>query len=86
MLVRWQTMRFLILGAADSGDPDVLSFFFVIGAGMFVTFGFLDFVRPPKLLQDDYSKTLGTMARYIWPLGLGILIVSGLVWLYGLLT
>lgn len=75
-----------MLGAADSGDADVLSFFLVIGAGMFVTFGFLDFVRPRKRLQDDYNKTLGTMARYIWPLGLGILIVGGLVWLYGVLT
>lgn len=58
--------------------------FMLLGAVLFLMFGFIHTCRPPESLQDDYSETLGAIARFMWPVGLAIMMVSAVVWLLAL--
>lgn len=58
-----------------------LRFFLILGAVFFLGFGFLA-LPVPKESRNDYGEALDSVARIMWPLGLLILIISGLSWLY----
>lgn len=75
-----------MLGVADNGNPDVLSFFLLVGTAWLLIFGVIRLCRPPESRQNEYSIGMVRIASFMWPVGLVILVVSSLVWLYGVLT
>lgn len=58
-----------------------LRFFLILGGVLFLGFGFLA-LPVPKESRNDYGAALDSVARIMWPLGLSILVITGLVWLY----
>lgn len=59
----------------------MLSFFLLLGVLLFVGFGWLALPLPNEP-ESDYGNGLNFVARLLWPIGLAILVISLLVWLY----
>lgn len=49
------------------------------GLTLFVTFGFMALELPESAKGNEYSETLHSIGRVMWPVGL-VLMVAGAIW------
>lgn len=58
---------------SGTGSSDAFSIF-VLGGSLLLIFGVIALCRPPE--ADDYSDYMGKMANVMWPIGLGLVVIS----------